>query len=212
MISDTNTIFNNYTMKITRNQILAIKATLEKEGKRLSPNSTIVREYKSSLVPLTSYQKEAGIGHLLGDARIEKGKSRNFGGHLLKFEYGDKNKDYAFSIYNLYKDYCLTEPRKQVRMNRNGNNVTTWCFQTLLHNNFNELGNLFLDDKGKKHVPIELFHSQQLSPVTLARWFMDDGGMNGSHSHGIQLHTQSFTEQEVDCMIVGLNNQYCLHR
>jgi len=51
-------------MKITRNQILAIKAKLETQGKRLSPNSTIFREYKSTLNPLTSYQKEAAIGHL----------------------------------------------------------------------------------------------------------------------------------------------------
>lgn len=195
-------------MKITRNQILAAKAALESQGKRLSPNSSILREYKSTLSPLTSYQKEAAIGHLLGDARIEKGKSDSFGGHLLKFEYGDKSKEYVINIYSLYLDYCLTEPRKQTRLNSNGNSVITWCFQTLLHTNFDELGNLFLDNKQKKRVPIELFLEKRISPVTLARWFMDDGGINGSHSRGIQLHTQSFTEQEVEVMIEGLNKQY----
>nr|YP_762680.1 LAGLIDADG endonuclease [Ustilago maydis]Q0H8Z2.1 RecName: Full=Probable intron-encoded DNA endonuclease 2 [Ustilago maydis 521]AAZ67021.1 LAGLIDADG endonuclease [Ustilago maydis]ACL27277.1 putative LAGLIDADG endonuclease [Ustilago maydis]ACL27280.1 putative LAGLIDADG endonuclease [Ustilago maydis]ACL27283.1 putative LAGLIDADG endonuclease [Ustilago maydis]ACL27290.1 putative LAGLIDADG endonuclease [Ustilago maydis] len=27
---------------------------------------------------------------------------------------------------------------------------------------------------------------ENISPQTLACWFMDDGGMNGSHSHGLQ--------------------------
>ena len=32
--------------------------------------------------------------------------------------------------------------------------------------------------------------------------------MNGSHSHGIQLHTQGFTDQEVNKMVTGLNAHY----
>ena len=35
--------------------------------------------------------------------------------------------------------------------------------------------------------------------------------MNGSHSHGIQFHTQSFTEKEVQGMVDGLNAQYNFH-
>ena len=57
---------------------------LELRGKKLSPNSKIIKEYKSTLPELTEFQKEVRIGHLLGDARIESRKSGK--GHLLKFE------------------------------------------------------------------------------------------------------------------------------
>lgn len=69
------------------------------------------------------------IGLILGDAGIELSKSGN--GALLKSEWGDVNKVYVFHVYKLFLDYCLTPPRKQVRININGNEVITWCFQTL---------------------------------------------------------------------------------
>ena len=35
------------------------------------------------------------------------------------------NKDYAFDTYEMYKDYCLTSPREQKRVNIYGNmNIT----------------------------------------------------------------------------------------
>lgn len=109
--------------KITKNELLAIKDKLAKEGKSMSPNSNLIREYKSTLNGLTQEQKDAGIGHLLGDARIERGKSSQ--GHLLKFEYGDNNREYAFDAYRIFSDYCLTGPRKQKRINVNGNDNVT---------------------------------------------------------------------------------------
>lgn len=196
----------NMKKPITRQQVLSIIESFRSQGKTLSPNSNIIREYKSTLTGLTSIQQEAGIGHLLGDARIEPGKSGK--GHLLKFEYGNMNKDYAFHTYNMYENYCLTPPREQKRVNVNGNVNVTWCFQTMLHSDFDYLGNLFLDDKKQKRVPVELFEQGLITSLTLARWFMDDGGMNGSHSHGIQFHTQSFTDEQVNKMVSGLNSRY----
>lgn len=168
---------------MTRQAIIQLKELMAKQGKKLSPNSKAFRQYKATLTGLNLMQFQAAIGLILGDARLEMSKSGN--GALLKFEWGDSNKDYAFHVYDLFKDYCLTSPRKQVRTNINGNQVITWCFQTLSHKDFLGLTDLFLVN-GKKVIPNGLIENPEIG---LAYWFMDDGGMNGSHSYGIQLHT-----------------------
>lgn len=56
-------------------------------------------------------------------------------------------------------------------------------------------------------VPYHLI-TDHLTKVGLAYWFIDDGGMNGSHSYGIQIHTQSFTTTEVDNMCLDLNSKF----
>jgi hypothetical protein len=190
---------------MTRDQLIQHKELLESQGKKLSPNSLVIRKYKESLKGLTPMQYEAAIGLVLGDARIERSKSNNVG-HLLKFEWGALNKAYAFHVFELFKEYCITQPREQVRVNSKGVSVTTWCFQTLLHPDFDCIGQLFLNN-GKKIVPQGLIQNH-LTPVGLAYWFMDDGGMNGSHSHGIQFHTQSFSVTEVDIMVEELANKF----
>lgn len=188
---------------INRKYIMNIKQELAKSNKVLSPNSKLIREYKDTLHGLSSYQKDSAIGHLLGDARIEKTKSNN--GCLLKFEWGDLNKEYAFLVYEEFKSYILTEPRKQQRINKLGNTNITWCFQTIAHKDFDFLADMFLQDN-KKKLSQEVYNN--LSPRVLSRWFMDDGGMNGSHSRGIQFNTQSFTVDEVNNLCEALNNKY----
>jgi hypothetical protein len=53
------------------------------DKKVLKGNSTILKEYKSSLPPLTDFQKEALIGLMLGDLNLKKtGLS-----YCIRFEY-----------------------------------------------------------------------------------------------------------------------------
>lgn len=191
---------------MARKEIMELKVTLKKLGKKLSPNSHEFRQYKDTLKGLTLMQYQAAIGLILGDARIEFSKSGN--GALLKFEWGDVNKKYAFHVYGLFQDYCLTHPRKQVRTNSNGNEVITWCFQTLSHKDFLSLADLFLVN-GKKVIVDKLIYNH-LTQVGLAYWFMDDGGINGSHSYGIQINTQSFTVEEVDTVCSELQQKFDL--
>jgi hypothetical protein len=86
----------------------------------LSPNSKALRELKAKLVGLTEVQFEAAIGLILGDVSIQsqnKGKT-----YRLKFEWGDRNKEYAFHVYDLFKEWILTEPclRRQVLLVKHG--------------------------------------------------------------------------------------------
>lgn len=61
----------------------------------------------------------------------------------------DLNKDYAFSVFEEFKPYILTPPRRQERINVVGNLNVTWCFQTIVHPDLDFLGYLFLKN-GKK--------------------------------------------------------------
>jgi intein-encoded DNA endonuclease-like protein len=71
-----------------------------------SPNSKALHELKAKLVGLTHVQFEAAIGLILGDASIQsQNKGRTY---RLKFEWGDINKDYAFHVHDLLKEWILS--------------------------------------------------------------------------------------------------------
>lgn len=73
--------------------------------RNIGPNSNLLRAYKAQFTNLTSYQYEALIGHLLGDANIY---TRNNGKtHGIKFEWGEKSKDYIFHVYDIFGDFIF---------------------------------------------------------------------------------------------------------
>jgi hypothetical protein len=197
-------------MKINKESILG-----------LNPNSNLVKQYKKSLIKLTKEQKEASryaLGLMLGDASLQtqnRGKT-----YRMKFEWGNKNKAYLNHVYFLYDDWVLSEPHKKVRISPNNNEVINWGFQTISHEAFNFLADLFLGaaslyqalTRGKL-VPknLILYH---LTPRGLAYWFMDDGGKldynKGSKNQSIVLNTHSFTELEVKNMTEELSHKFNL--
>lgn len=80
---------------------------------------------------------------------------------------------------------------------------------------FNELGFLFLDDKFKKHIKPDLIINH-LSPISLAYWYMDDGGRayyknkRSLTDKACILNTQGFKVNEVELLIKELNIKYDL--
>ena len=171
--------------------------------KGLNPNSHLIKEYKNSLVSLSVEQKEASIGLMLGDASLQtQNKGKNY---RLKFEWSNKNKAYLDHVFNLYDEWILSEPHKKVRISPNNNEVVNWGFQTISHEAFNFLADLFFFQKGeqKKSIPENLILNY-LTPRGLAYWFMDDGGKldynKNSKNRSVVLNTHSFTEAEVKNM------------
>jgi hypothetical protein len=186
----------------------------------LNPNSNLVKLYKKSLKFLTKEQKEASIGLMLGDASLQsqnKGKT-----YRMKFEWSNKNKAYLDHVFSLYNEWVLSEPHKKVRMSPNNNEIINWGFQTISHEAFNFLGDLFLaaaspegtpEGTQGKSVPKNLI-LDHLTPRGLAYWFMDDGGKldynKGSKNRSIVLNTQSFKELEVKNMTEELSHKFNL--
>ena len=140
-----------------------------------SPNSQIMKDYKNSLKTLTNIQFEASIGLLLGDANLQtqkKGKT-----YRLRFEWGDKNKPYLDTVYNLFDEWVLSSPHKKERKSPLGNKVIIWGFQTISHEAFNVLAELFypLGLSTSKGINKNLI-KEHLTARGLALLFFDDGG------------------------------------
>jgi len=176
----------------------------------LGPNSKLLKDYKESLGKLSKVQWEAAIGLMLGDASLQtqnKGKT-----YRIKFEWGNKNKVYLDHVYGLFDEWVLTEPHKKVRISPAGNEVINWGFQTLSHEAFNPLSELFLD-QNKKTISTDLIKNH-LTPRGLAYWFSDDGGKldynKGSKNKSVVLNTQSFKDEEVESMAQQLADKFHL--
>jgi hypothetical protein len=186
------------------------KKILKTEIIGLGPNSSNIKEYKNSLIDLTKDQKETTIGLLLGDASLQsqnKGKT-----YRIKFEWGDRNKAYAMHVFQLFDEWILSQPHKKSRISPNGNIVINWGFQTISHEAFNHLADLFLKQKHKGIV--ENLILDHLTPRSLAFWFMDDGGKldynKNSKNYSVVLNTQSFTNLEVELMSEQLSGKFNL--
>lgn len=112
-----------------------------------SPNSRDMKEYKALLTSVRTNQPEAAIGLILGDASLQKqnqGKS-----YRLKFEWSAKSKAYLDHVYHLFDEWVLSPPHTKTRVSPKGNTVINWGFQTISHEAFNPLAELFLYNNKK---------------------------------------------------------------
>ncbi len=55
----------------------------------------------------------------------------------------NKNKPYLDFVFNLFNEWVLSEPHKKSRISPQGNLVVNWGFQTISHEAFNFLAELF---------------------------------------------------------------------
>ena len=193
------------------NDLISSKNIIPKPPINCGPNSKILWEYKMSLKNLSDIQWEASIGLMLGDASLQtQNKGKNY---RMKFEWGHKNKIYTEHVYALFNEWVLSPPRKKARINANGKTVINWGFQTISHNAFNPLKDLFLINKNKGIIPNLI--KNHLTGRGLAFWFMDDGGRldynKNSVNKGLVLNTHSFTREEVEIMSNELSNKFNLN-
>ena len=160
---------------------------------------------KKSLI-ITPEQRALIIGSLLGDGtmRIGKGaKNANF-----KAEHGLEQKEYLFWKYRLLKSLVFTEPKISYRYRDNKEKYPkSWWFRTIRHPLLTEIYNLFYEGDGYRNgvkiVPRTI--EQELTPLALAAWIMDDG----SYSRGnIDISTYSFTLSNINMLCAVLEKKF----
>jgi hypothetical protein len=135
-------------------------------------------------------EKNILIGTILGDAHVRKMKQ----GSRIEFVYSERQKEYLFWKYEQLKNWCGTEPHLvKINDSRYGKTYHQWRFSTRTHHAFEELRKLFYRRKTKV-VPRNISRILK-SPLSLAVWFMDDGGRRND-SYGLFLNTLSFTKPE----------------
>jgi hypothetical protein len=171
--------------------------------RNLSPKDLI--NYKKTL-QLTQVQKEILKGTLLGDASMSL---RNGKPHLsVKFEQGEKNKDYVEHLFQEFEPYCGSSPSERW-IDRAQTRKAIW-FRTYSHTDFQYFYNFFYDydpntKQSKKIVPKSI--KKHLTPRVLAYWYMDDGHKT---DYACELNTQGFRLHEVQLLAKSLTDRYNL--
>lgn len=86
-------------------------------------------------------------------------------------------------------------------------------FSTLFHEAFNPLAKIFFGEGQRKSI-LSYFEKEPLSGMSLAYWFMDDGGLLSYNKdyprRALVFNTQSFTRQECEILSQNINQGHDL--
>jgi hypothetical protein len=155
-------------------------------------NTVALRHYKASL-KVSKRQKQILIGLLLGDGHLERQGSA--ASARLKIEHSVAQSAYVDWKFHEWREWVRTPPRRRVRRNRIGTTSMNVGFSTLSHIELEWFRSRFYENR-RKVVPEDL----ELSALSMAVWFMDDGSRKSNQCRGLYLNTQSFTELEVELL------------
>ncbi len=155
-------------------------------------------------VPFTQRQKDIALGSLLGDAYLRPSSARPPAtSYSLSFTHGEKQKAYLEWKLSEFENYVVTKQfyRRVVSFH---NNAPTYSFSTITHPYLKELHDLCYPD-GVKRVSRELLC--QLSALSLAVWYMDDGSRNRNRGT-VVLCTNCFSYDEHVLMVDFFANRF----
>ena len=141
----------------------------------------ILRARKNQTLIVSQEQRDILVGCILGDAYIEKrGK--------IQIEHSDAQKEYVTWKYNKLQDISYGPPKQVSRLDkRYGKTYYSYRFWTRQF--FRSFRDEFYVDK-KKIFPPSIV---EISPITMATWYMDDGSL--ADGNRIILSTDSFDEE-----------------
>jgi len=152
----------------------------------------------------SSREKEIIIGTILGDAHIALLKTHA----RLEVNHSEKQKNYVLWKYKEFKNIVGAKPHEiHIADERYNKTYTQWRFSSKVHPELTEFHQLFYKNR-KKIIPKNI-GSLLISPLSLAVWFMDDGGRRND-SYGLFLNTLSFTEDEHKVLIKVLKENFSL--
>jgi hypothetical protein len=159
-------------------------------------------DYLSTVGKFTSLQKEVLIGLLLGDGSIQSNGGKNF---FFKFDQKGVSQAYVSLVYLIFQPFVGNHPKLRFK---NGVDHSWWFrtyrlpFLKFYHDQF-----YGLDAHGSSiRIVPKLLH-RWITPISLAFWFMDDGGKGTS---GYNLHTQCFSLHHVKNLQKVLGNKFGL--
>ena len=155
-------------------------------------NTLALRHYKASLT-MSERQKEILNGILLGDAHLERQQGALSA--RLKIEHSVAQSAYVDWKFDEWRNWVSTPPKKRIRRNRLGTTSINVGFTTLSHVELEGFRSRFYEGR-RKVVPQDL----ELSALSMAVWFMDDGSRKSNQCRGLYLNTQSFTDSEVNLL------------
>lgn len=144
---------------------------------------------------LTDLQKTVLIGLLLGDGTLSKNLEN--GQSNLKIEQADTPRgiEYVEFLYKIFKPWVGTPPKFRYK---NQKRHSIW-FRTYRMKELEFYREQFytIDVNGNRRKQIPKLIHKWLNPISLAIWYMDDGG---KHKYAYYIHSQGFTRSENQCL------------
>ena len=129
------------------------------------------QNYQLRAVPFSPRQKEIALASVLGDGYLRPSGS----GYALSFTHGEKQLDYLRWKLNEFENFVATPQFYQREATSGLGHAPTYSFSTITHPYLSELHDLCYPN-GKKRVTSAWL--DQLSDLSLAVWYMDDGSIN----------------------------------
>ena len=157
---------------------------------------------------LSRLQREVLIGILLGDASLKPNTHKTK--YSLKILQSDQHKEYVFHLYDIFKDFTTTPPKKYIFTDKRfpGKIYTRWYFGTTSQPCFRFYAHQFYCNN-KKIIPKRIY--KWLTPRAIAYWYMDDGAQKWKmKSLNVRFCTDNFSLTEVKLLISVLQKKYNL--
>lgn len=182
--------------------------------KRFKGNTKELKQYVSlleqDLTTLTPFQFEAAIGLVLSDASLQY---NNNGTRVrIKMQQANCHIDWINHLRDVFKEYTANDEP----LNPLNNRPNMFEFTTLKTSHFKKLVSLFdtttdvpSDYTCKRKITTQI--SKFITPVTLAYWFLGDGGRLENKGKGIEFSTHGFSEQEAKLLEQFVNDQLNLN-
>ena len=144
---------------------------------------------------------DISIGLLLGDGSLQKNTSKKVEKWRIKFLQGRAHGHYVKELHKEFVGYV----RAPVYFDKKR---STYSFSTLFNIDFCSLAAIFINAKGKKHIS-SYFLENSISPLSLAYWLMDDGGLLSYNKdyprRAIVLNCHAFPKEECEILRDNLN-------
>jgi hypothetical protein len=154
---------------------------------------------------ISSREKAIIIGTILGDAHLSMLKRDA----RLEIGHSEKQKLYLFWKHKELKKFTSAKPHcSKIFDSRYNKTYIQWSFKTRTNIFFTQLHQFFYQKK--KKIISEKICSLIKSPLSLAVWFMDDGGRRND-CYGMFLNTLSFTKKENEILGKCLKRNFSLN-
>jgi ubiquinol-cytochrome c reductase cytochrome b subunit len=143
------------------------------------------------------------IGNLLGDGW---GETRS-GNTRFHIHMGSPNVEYLMWLHKFYSErgYCSSKkPELKRNIGKENKVYFSYKFRTWTYSNWNWIYEAFYKNKIKV---VPTFIDQFLTPLVLAIWIMDDGGV---HPSGMIIYTYNFNSNDIILLQKALKNNFNL--
>jgi hypothetical protein len=150
------------------------------------------------------------IGIMLGDGGMYR--SSPTANTRLEMSFGEKYKEFADSLGNIFKDY-MSNPVKSIEIKGKEKIYINYRIKTKFLSIFNKYYEMFykIDPHTQRFVKIVPENiSNLMNPIVLAYLIMTDGNFDKSRNR-VRIYTNSFRKDEVQILASAINNNLSIY-